>query len=166
MRPSRRAVLAAFALAAPIFLGAMVAARAEDALQRHVFLLDDRPYAVLLPPSAVLTASPWSEAISVVFEPGARSSRTLRVSLPRSRDLSGYWDERADFADDRRVDYKLDSAEGGSGGLEAYLDGDLFIGEAKFAVGCAVQGEHIAIDAARWCLDVLKTMERARPSAD
>lgn len=60
------------------------------------------------------------------------------------------------------IRYELRTAEGGSGGAEAFLDGAIVVGQHVLAVHCHDQAEPPATPAGDWCLEWLATAEPAK----
>ena len=89
--------------------------------------------------------------------PGARDPRILTV---HARAATGSTGLHRMLAADVAIAYTLQTADGGSGGAESVLRGDLRVGARSFAVVCSDQAEWPAHADATWCLAWLATIRR------
>ncbi len=95
------------------------------------------------------------DGATLTTRPGTRAPRTIGI---HARASAGPGELRRVLAAEVSVTYTLQTHEGGSGGAESVLAGDLQVGARRFAVTCHDQAEWPASADATWCLAYLATM--------
>lgn len=142
------------ALAAALPAAGCGADDAPPLTERAEFQIQGRRYAMALPAGAAIRST--AQGVEIETTPGRRASPLLSLTAPtpdppvfdRSRDLGG----------EKRIAYRLTTAEAGSGGTAAVLEGRLEIGENAYAVSCYIQGDDVRLDSGEWCLPMLRRM--------
>lgn len=99
------------------------------------------------------------DGATFILEPGARAPRSFSL---HARALAQSGELRQVLTDDVSIAYALEANDGGSGGSESTLVGNLHVGDREFAVKCHDQDEWPGDPNASWCLEWLATIRVAR----
>lgn len=145
--------------AATIALAALLAGCGTDfappLTERSDFQIEEERYAVALPPGASIRNS--RGGVEIEISPGRRASPS--ISLTASVDETRKFRTHRRLGAEAQIAYQVMTAEAGSGGTAAVLDGRLDIGESAYGVACYIQGEDVRKRSAEWCLPLLETVE-------
>lgn len=95
------------------------------------------------------------DGATLITRPGTRVPRTLTIHARASAEPG---EQRRVLAAGVSVGYTLRTNEGGSGGAQSVLAGDLWVGARRFAVTCDDQAEWPGSADATWCLVWLATL--------
>lgn len=125
---------------------------APELTDRSEFEIAKKRYAVDLPAGAAIQPL-IGRGVTMEMTPGRRASPAISLSAP-AREARPF-DTRRALSPTIRISYHVMTAEAGSGGAAAVLEGRLMIREDAYDVACYIQGDDVTMYSAEWCLPVL-----------